>query len=149
MAQTVVWFVTCGGLYLAVPYLACQDSGSDSPAPTGSPAPSPSATPTMDGSTQQYYNNGENFVVQYLGPPVGEGVSAQTACTQTEAADTSPVAGSGVLDSGPTSADQAAWISGCEAGLGANTPASPTATPAATGSPTPAATGSPVGAPNS
>jgi hypothetical protein len=132
---------------------ACQEtttptatpaSGSPTTTPTATPASgSPTTTPSGNGSTQQYYQNGVNFVIQNLGPPVGEGVSAQTACTQTEAADTFPQVGSDDYDSGPTSADQAAWISGCEAGLGANTPTSPAAiTPAATPSTTPSADGS-------
>lgn len=110
---------------------ACQDSGSGSPAPTGSPAPSPSGTPTMDGSTQQYYNNGFNFVVQYTGPPAGGSVTVQAACTEVaNASSGAGQAGSGPLDTGPTAADQAAWISGCvTADQGA------VADPAATGSP--------------
>ena len=101
---------------------ACQDSGSgspaptDSPAPTGSPAPSPSGTPTMDGSTQQYYNNGFNFVVQNTGPPSGGSVTVQAACTEVANASSSAgQAGSDPTDTGPTAADQAAWISGCVA----------------------------------
>jgi peptidoglycan hydrolase CwlO-like protein len=118
---------------------ACQDSGSGSPAPTGSPAPSPSGT--SSGSTQQYYENGVTFV-QVNGSSIKTefqqgNYSATTLCTEAEG-DTY------MEDIGPTSADQAAWISGCEAGLGANTPTSPTAAPAATGSPAPAATGSPA-----
>jgi chromosome segregation ATPase len=95
---------------------ACQDSGSGSPAPTGSPAPSPSGTPTMDGGTQQYYNNGFNFVVQNTGPPSGGSVTVQAACTEVaNASSGAGQAGSDPTDTGPTAADQAAWISGCVA----------------------------------
>jgi hypothetical protein len=121
---------------------ACQGSGS------GSPAPSPSGTPIMDGSTQQYYENGVTFV-QVNGSSIKTefqqgNYSATTLCTEAEG-DTY------MEDIGPTAADQAAWISGCEAALEANTPTPPTAGPAATTpaattdattGPTPAATGS-------
>jgi hypothetical protein len=129
---------------------ACQGSGS------GSPAPSPSGTPTMDGSTQQYYTNGFNFVVQTLGPPAGGSVTVQAACTEVaNASSGAGQAGSDPTDTGPTAADQAAWISGCVAadqGAGADPAATGSPAPAATDpttGPTPAATGSPVGSPNS
>jgi hypothetical protein len=121
-------------------------------APATTPASTPSTTPSGDGSTQQYYTNGFNFAGNGT---VVEGSSAQAECTGGEnSASVMPVAGSDVGDSGPTAADQAAWLSGCEAAAEANTPTSPTAdpaatTPAATGSPAPAATGSPAGSPNS
>jgi len=150
---------------------ACQDSGSDSPAPTGSPAPSPSGTPTMDGSTQQYYQNGASFVLLDDGIILTGGGSVQADCAETAAdpgADNTGNSGAGRAgnfpqDTGPTVADQTAWISGCVAQenaypvsvLPSATPAATTPaatgspTPAATGSPTPAATASPVGSPNS
>jgi hypothetical protein len=88
------------------------------------PAATPSTTPSGDGSTQQYYTNGFNFAGNGT---VVEGSSAQAECTGAEnSASVMPVAGSDVGDSGPTAADQAAWLSGCEAAAEANTPTSPT-----------------------
>jgi hypothetical protein len=105
-------------------------------APATTPAATPSTTPSGDGSAQQYYTNGFNFVGNGT---VVEGSSAQAECTGAEnSASVMPVAGSDVGDSGPTAADQAAWLSGCEAAAEANTPTTdPPTTPAAT---TPAAT---------
>jgi hypothetical protein len=137
--------------------------------PTANPAPaSDSPAPSSgSGSTQQYYQNGARFVLLDDGIILTGGGSVQADCAETAAdpgADNTGNSGAGRAgnfpqDTGPTVADQTAWISGCVAQenaypvsvlSAATTPAATgSPTPAATGSPTPAATASPVGSPNS
>jgi hypothetical protein len=107
---------------------------------TGDPATMPSAAPSGTGSTQQYYQNGAAFAKDNEGTLAANAEGAVTdagvsACSAV--ASSSPgagMAGGEDTDTGPTAADQAAWISGCAAnytGTGTSTtdPASP-ATPA-------------------
>ena len=130
--------------------------------PTATPASgSPTTTPSGDGSTQQYYQNGATFVLLDAGIILtsGTGGSVQADCAETAAdpgADNTGNSGAGRAgnfpqDTGPTVADQTAWISGCVAQenaypvsvLSSATPVATTpaaTTPAATASPTPAAT---------
>jgi hypothetical protein len=143
---------------------ACQEtttptatpaSGSPTTTPTATPASgSPTTTPSGDGSTQQYYTNGVGFASNgYLS--MAQGASAQAICTTAAVpgprTDAVNQVGNLPIDTGPTAADQAAWISGCVSALPffgsptATTSATPTATtPAAT---TPAATTDPATTP--
>jgi hypothetical protein len=116
---------------------------------TGSPATMPSAAPSGTGSTQQYYQNGATFAQDNEGTLAANTEGAVTdagvsACTAV--ASSSPgagMAGDEDTDTGPTAADQAAWISGCAAnytGTGTSTDPTTGPTPTATGSPTPTAT---------
>lgn len=109
---------------------ACQGSGSGSPAPSSSPVPAASGS-------GQYYDNGVTFAAgvysdgssQY-GLPVGGSVTPQYACTTVEsnqgtpangdAGDVFPQDGTDPDDIGTTAADQAEWLSGCEAGATAD-----------------------------
>jgi hypothetical protein len=114
---------------------ACQGMTTPTATPT-TPAATPTATPsgTSSGSTQQYSQNGFDFVNQEI-TLISGSESAQAWCTGV--ANSTLVdpgqAGSSPEDTGPTAADQAAWISGCMDGY-------PKDTGAATGSPAPAAT---------
>jgi hypothetical protein len=99
---------------------ACQETT----APTATPASgSPTTTPSGDGSTQQYYQNGARFVLLDDGIILTGGGSVQADCAETAAdpgADNTGNSGAGRAgnfpqDTGPTVADQAAWISGCAA----------------------------------
>jgi hypothetical protein len=136
---------------------ACQGMTTPTATPT-TPAATPTATPsgTSSGSTQQYYQNGASFVLLDDGIILTGGGSVQADCAETAAdpgADNTGNSGAGRAgnfpqDTGPTVADQTAWISGCVAQenaypvsvLSSVTPAATTpaaTTPAAT---TPAAT---------
>jgi hypothetical protein len=133
---------------------ACQGMTTPTATPT-TPAATPTATPsgTSSGSTQQYYHNGALWVLLDAGiiVTVGSGESIQADCAETAAdpgADNTGNSGAGQAgnypeDTGPTVADQTAWISGCVAQENAYpvsvlSPVTPAATtPAAT---TPAAT---------
>jgi hypothetical protein len=144
---------------------ACQGMATPAATPTTpaatptTPAATPTATPsgTSSGGTQQYYQNGATFVLLDDGiVSTVAGGSVQADCAETAAdpgADYTGNSGAGRAgnspeDTGPTVADQTAWISGCVAQenaypvsvLSSVTPAATTpaaTTPAAT---TPAAT---------
>jgi hypothetical protein len=153
-ADQAEWFSGC------VAGATADLNGTQSQAPTGSPAPAGSSAPTASpstgspapgspvtssgtGSTQQYYQNGATFAKDNEGTLAANTEGAVTdagvsACSAV--ASSSPgagMAGGEDTDTGPTAADQAAWISGCAAnytGTGTSTtdPASPAATPSTT-----------------
>ena len=103
---------------------ACQGMTTPTATPT-TPAATPTATPsgTSSGSTQQYYQNGASFVLLDDGIILTGGGSVQADCAETAAdpgADNTGNSGAGRAgnfpqDTGPTVADQTAWISGCVA----------------------------------